>query len=114
MQKKLGKNHLQKHFFILKNSIKINIDIQRKMYYNLYQMIHFLRRYFVDGLNSFVSSLFLFRGIDSDKVSLMLKKIKPEVISYQRTKKIYTPTDYVYKILTLASHKTFLLYFSRN
>lgn len=59
----------------------------------------------MDELNNFISSLFLFRGIDSAKVKILINKIKPEVISYQRTEKIYTPTAFHEKVGFVMSGK---------
>ena len=59
----------------------------------------------MDRLNDFVSGLFLFRGIEPSKTDLLLKKIKPEIKSYLRTEKIYTPTDFYEKVGFVISGK---------
>ena len=59
----------------------------------------------MDKLTEFASSLFLFRGIDSKKTEILLKKIKPEVRSYQRTEMIYTPTEFLKKVGFVISGK---------
>ena len=59
----------------------------------------------MDRLNDFVSGLFLFRGIQPSKTDLLLKKIKPEIKSYLRTEKIYTPTDFYEKVGFVISGK---------
>lgn len=59
----------------------------------------------MDKLNEFISNLFLFSGIDSEKVALLIKKINPEVSDYQRGEKIYTPTDFHEKVGFIISGK---------
>ena len=52
----------------------------------------------MEKLYDFLSELFLFRGIGDEEKKLLISKIKPETKSYQRTEKIYTPTDYDEKV----------------
>ncbi len=59
----------------------------------------------MDKLDEFISTLFLFRGIEPSKTALLMKKIEPEIKSYQRTEKIYTPTDFHEKVGFVISGK---------
>ena len=59
----------------------------------------------MENLDLFIPRLFLFSGIEKMTVLELIKETAYEVKKYQRTKKIYTPTDFESKVGFVISGK---------
>ena len=85
------------HF--IKHYLEIRVDKYIFKVYNMYQMIHFIKKgECMQKHSDFFKETFLFAGINDDILTSLLSEITVTEIKYQKGETIYAPTDYEKKI----------------
>ena len=90
---------LYRQFFekIFRFSFK-TVDFLEKVVYNMYQMIHFMEKIMKEDVTAFLSRVFLFFGLSSEEISLLLKSVELTKTVYKKHEDIFLPDNKEEKI----------------